>query len=321
MRPSITVIGAGATGAYLAALLSSGGLAVQLVARGHTLAAIRERGIVVRSPGADDGELHARPDVVAPDEVATGADFVLFCVKAYDNESAFETVGRAVGPGATLVSLQNGIRHDRALAEVVGADRLLVSALYVAAERPEPGVVLALTRPRVLVGPYAGVDLTVAARFRSVLAGCAIDCDADADVAARRWEKWVLNCALNALTTVTGCTCDQIMATPSTRRLFESVVEEAVDAAEAAGAPVAAGARDGVLRVASSLRCGSSMAEDLRAGRPLEREEFTGELLRLVGQRTMAPVSATLDGILELLDPAGPGRPRQGQPSMGRRAS
>src|SRR5919106_2599301 len=49
----VAVLGAGAIGAYVGASLSRAGADVHLVARGAHLAALRERGVQVRSPRGD----------------------------------------------------------------------------------------------------------------------------------------------------------------------------------------------------------------------------------------------------------------------------
>ena len=84
---SVTVVGAGATGGYLAAQLAKAGVSVTLVARADSLRQIRSSGITLERP---DGERETiRPQrVLAANEIEHRADLVLFCVKSYDTEAA-----------------------------------------------------------------------------------------------------------------------------------------------------------------------------------------------------------------------------------------
>src|SRR5215510_8922021 len=90
----VTVMGSGGTGGYFGGLLARAGEDVTFVARGAHLAAIRRNGLTVRSRLAGDFTVPAR---ATDDPVDAGpSDLVLFCVKAYDTESAAERLRPAV---------------------------------------------------------------------------------------------------------------------------------------------------------------------------------------------------------------------------------
>ena len=88
----IAVIGAGGVGGPFGAALAKAGGDVTFVARGAHLAAMRTLGLKVLGPR---GDVHLVP-TQATDEPATigPVDFVLFCVKLWDVESA----GAAIRP-------------------------------------------------------------------------------------------------------------------------------------------------------------------------------------------------------------------------------
>ncbi|HEX7430425.1 MAG TPA: 2-dehydropantoate 2-reductase, partial [Mycobacterium sp.] len=104
---SVTVVGAGATGGYLAAQLAKAGVSVTLVARADSLRQIRSSGITLERP---DGERETiRPErVLAPNEIEHRADLVLFCVKSYDTEAAAHLVTPLVADDGHVLCLQNG---------------------------------------------------------------------------------------------------------------------------------------------------------------------------------------------------------------------
>src|SRR5438552_17992481 len=93
----ILIAGSGGVGGYYGARLASAGNEVWFLARGETLAALSERGLEVRS---DFGDLRLeRVSAVADGAEAGPVDAVLFCVKAYDNDSAARAASGAIGHG------------------------------------------------------------------------------------------------------------------------------------------------------------------------------------------------------------------------------
>ena len=105
------IFGAGAIGGYLGAKLAHAGEDVTFIARGATLAALRDKGLRVveaAGPGAG-GEFAVRPrctdDLAALGEV----DAVFLTVKANTIPSIAAPLGRALGPETAVVTGQNGL--------------------------------------------------------------------------------------------------------------------------------------------------------------------------------------------------------------------
>ena len=86
----IAVMGAGGVGGYFGARLAYAGNDVVFVARGRHLAAMRERGLTIKS-ALGDVQL-TRPAVTDDPSTIGRADVVLFAVKLWDTESAAQVV-------------------------------------------------------------------------------------------------------------------------------------------------------------------------------------------------------------------------------------
>src|SRR5262249_51414519 len=100
------VVGAGAIGAFLGAMLAKSGEDVTLIARGAHLRAMQERGVRVRG---SLGEFEARP-AVTDDPASIGAvDVALLTLKAHSLIEMAPLLSPLLGPGTCLVSAQNGI--------------------------------------------------------------------------------------------------------------------------------------------------------------------------------------------------------------------
>ena len=103
----IAVIGTGGIGGPYGAALAKAGADVTFVARGAHLAAMQANGLRIEG---DRGEITIRPAQATDDVESIGpVDYVLFCVKLWDVESAGEQIRAIVGSRTAVIPLQNGI--------------------------------------------------------------------------------------------------------------------------------------------------------------------------------------------------------------------
>jgi 2-dehydropantoate 2-reductase len=306
----IGVVGAGATGGYLAAALSGAGYPVTLLARGRSAEVIERDGITVRGP---DGTATSRvASVVRAGDPVDPVDVALLCVKSYDTGGVIGALAPMIGDRGRVLCLQNGVANEDLLAAAFGADRVLSGVLYIGAQRLGPGVIERSTDARIRFGPYRGRDTEPLWRpLRDALVAAGADCVIDEDILSSKWQKFLFNCALNPLTAITRQRLGAIRRSPSGAELFDALLDEAIDAARASGAPLASDAREQVQSTADRMDISSSMAEDLAAGRRMEREAFTGHVLRLAAEHgTEAPTTRVVDAILQTV-----GRPAETPPA------
>src|SRR5947207_12502457 len=103
----IAVIGTGGIGGPYGASLARAGADVTFVARGAHLAAMRQNGLKIEG---DRGEILVRPAQATDDIASIGpVDYVLFCVKLWDVESAGAQIRPIVGAQTAVIPLQNGV--------------------------------------------------------------------------------------------------------------------------------------------------------------------------------------------------------------------
>jgi 2-dehydropantoate 2-reductase len=303
--PEIAIVGAGATGAWLAATLAQAGTPVALVARGASIAAIRRNGI--RIDGPDGRTLTAWPAaVVAEGDPAPRVGIAIFLVKSYDTAAAAAWLPRLLGDDGLAVSLQNGIENEAVLAETVGAGRVVAGSLYIGVQRTAPGVVAATTGARIVMGTDRAAAQPAVAALAETFRRAGIDCAIEPAMLRAKWQKFLFNCGLNPLTALSGRRLGAIMADPDGAALFAALVDEAYAAGRAAGAPIDEAVREAVMAHARRTDISSSMAEDLAAGRPLESDAFGGTVRRLAARHGLA--TPTTDAIARLLDLVARGR-------------
>jgi 2-dehydropantoate 2-reductase len=104
----IGIVGSGGVGGYFGGRLAAAGVDVTFIARGAHLAAMREHGLRIESPG---GNLHV-PRVSATDDPASvgPVDIVFFTVKLYDSEAACATLGMRLVATKAVDTLPPDIR-------------------------------------------------------------------------------------------------------------------------------------------------------------------------------------------------------------------
>ena len=112
------ILGSGAVGGYYGARLAQAGHDVTFIARGAHLAAIRERGLEIRSPALGDfvAKVRAEEDTSRVGPV----DVVLFAVKTYDNPTALPLIRPMLGSDTAVLTLQNGVDSSGEVAAVAG---------------------------------------------------------------------------------------------------------------------------------------------------------------------------------------------------------
>ena len=299
----ILIMAAGAVGGYFGGLLARAGEDVLFIARGDTLRALRERGLRVES--ATSGDFAVRVEAAARPTGAWTADFVLFCVKGYDNAAAIETMRPAIGADTAILTLQNGLGSGGELAAAFGRERVMLGAAYVDAAQPAPGVYREQGGVcRILLGEPDGGESERGARLVRELGAAGIEAAISADIQKTLWEKLIYICALSGMTCITRSSFAEVMDTPETAALAEAVVAEAAAVGRAAGVNLGA---DAVRRTMDILRADkdsllSSMHADLIAGKPLEVGYLNGRVSR-IGREYGAPTPIN-DMIAACLAPA-----------------
>jgi 2-dehydropantoate 2-reductase len=284
----IVVMGAGGTGGYFGAKLARAGEDVTFVARGAHLAAIRERGLQVRS--ALDGEWTVRAPVVERVDRLPPADLVLFCVKSFDTESAARLIRPLIGPESGVLSIQNGVDNEETLARILGGEHVMGGVAQVFATLEEPGVIRHTLLGRIIFGEMDGRETERAKGFLAACARAAIPAAMTGDIVKALWEKYVFLAAHAGLTALTRCPAGVIRRVPETRTMYRLLLEEVAALGRAAGAGLDDGIADRCLQMLDGLGATAytSLHHDLLHGKRLELEALHGHAVRL-GQRLGIP--------------------------------
>ena len=103
---TVAIVGAGAIGGLVGARLARAGHDVVLIARGAHLAAMRARGLTVRSRNE---EFTVRPPCTDDMAAVSEAEVVFITLKAHGIPPVAPEIGRALREDASVVGAMNGI--------------------------------------------------------------------------------------------------------------------------------------------------------------------------------------------------------------------
>ncbi len=227
----IAVIGAGAVGGTLAALLDRAGHDVEVTARGENLAAIKADGL--RLDGGW-GEHTAR--VEAHETLAwIGApapDFAILATKAQDAAIALRANREVLGTAPLLVA-QNGLGGLEVARSVLPESPLLGGLALFAASFLEPGLVTVTAPLPLIIGAAPWTDPEVLDGIAEVLQG-ALPIEVTEDIVGAQWTKLLIN-HVNALPAITGLSVQQVIADPGLRKVMTASMRETVRVARRLG--------------------------------------------------------------------------------------
>lgn len=232
----IAVVGTGANGAAIAADMTDAGFDVTGFDQWPAhVEAIRANGLTVRSPGGEEKvtrlDIHHLCEVA---EVKEPFDLVYIVTKAYDARWHAELIKSVLKPEGLAVGLQNGMTLDD-MADVLGPERTFASAIEIAGNCFEPGIVERQTPPEgcwFALGPYdrGGSPLDRAEELAVPLrtAGAV---EITADPRSAKWMKLVANAAEMLPSAILGVPLVAALHVDGMREVMDAAGTEALEAA------------------------------------------------------------------------------------------
>jgi 2-dehydropantoate 2-reductase len=304
----IAVIGAGGVGGPFGAALAKAGSDVTFVARGAHLAAMRAGGLRVLSPR---GDVHINPVQATDDPAGIGpVDYVLFCVKLWDVESAGAAIRPLVGSETAVIPLQNGIDASERLIPILGKDAVMGGVAQISGTVAEPGVIRQTgTFMRLVFGELDGRPSQRGAAFHSLCQDAGFDSVNSNEIVTALWEKFVLLAANSSVVGLTRLPFGKLRDDPDVFGLFEKTIAEVAAVGRARGIRLPA---DIEARMLQSIRnfpaeMMPSMAVDLLRGNRLELPWLAGKVVAL-GRELDVP-TPTFDVMYAALKPYANGAP------------
>ena len=293
----VAVFGAGGIGAYFGGRLALAGVEVHLIARGAHLEALRRHGLHVRSPKGDfDVTLAATDD---PADIGP-VDFVLLTVKSHDTGAAVARLSPLLHQDTAVVSLQNGLGNEEAIAAEVGPHRTMGGVAYLFSTIAAPGSVVHAAGPATLIfGELDGQQTDRARWLLDTLVDAGVEATLSDEIWRAIWDKFAFICALAGMTAAVRLPIGNIRSVATSWTMFRDILREVAAAEGVILSDNAIGRHEAF---AQGLEPGtySSLHFDMTNGKPMELDALHGELVRRARDRGVAvPASQAVLAILQ----------------------
>lgn len=285
--PSIALVGPGAIGTTIAALLHAEGHSVVLCGR-------TPRPSLELRP--DDGDPIVVPGPVHTDpaDIAAPVGVVLLAVKDTENAAVTPWLDRLCDENTVVCVLQNGVEQVERVGPLCPTSTVLPCAVWFSAEVEPQGWVRLRTPVRLALpeGPDSE-------RLAEMLRGPRLSIDADPDFIAVAWHKLLVN-AVAGLMVLTGRKAGMFHR-KDLAGLGREYLVECLAVARAEGADLKDEVVDQVIDMFTNVPedMTTSILTDRERGRPLEWEIRNGVIVRkAAGHGIATPISDVLVPLL-----------------------
>jgi 2-dehydropantoate 2-reductase len=243
----ICIFGAGAVGSHFAVRLALAGHEVSCVMRGPHLAAVKDKGLMLRV-----GEAKFNAKVKASDDPAAlgPQDLVISTLKATGVASLASGLKPLLGSDTPVIFAQNGIpwwydiglpaAHPAppdlsfldpggALRAAVPKERIIGGVIFSSNEVIEPGVVANLSPERnmLLIGECDDRASERIGKLRALLEAASIASAPTAQIRETIWSKLLTNMSMSVLCLLTGQTARGVRDEPALQHVIPRLLDEA----------------------------------------------------------------------------------------------
>ncbi len=316
----IAIVGVGAIGGLFAGWLGSrlpkGQIQLSALARGETLRALRERGLVwVDAEGAEH-----RVAVNASDDPASLGlqDLVIVSVKGPAMPVVAPAVRALMGPNTVVLVAMNGVPWwffdglpgvaaglrlnavdpGGVTALNIPTSQVVGCVVHASAAAPQPARIERIKNNQLIIGEPAGGASPRVQAVSDLLAQAGFAVTVSERIQRDIWFKLWGNMTINPISALTGATCDRILDDELVRGFVSAIMLEAKAIGARIGIPIDQRPED---RHAVTRKMGAfktSMLQDVEAGRPIELDALVGAV-REIGQH-LGEATPSMDALMGL---------------------
>lgn len=304
----VCIVGAGAIGGFIGTRLAAAGSAeVSALARGTTLAALREHGWRLNTASG----LVTAPAHASDSAAELGAqDLVVIAVKGPALTAVARGIAPLLGPQTIVLPAMNGVPWwfcqgvpgfegvslssvdpGGEIAAAIAFERVLGCVVHASTSTPEPGLVQHKMGQGLIIGEPRGGRSERVQQVVELLAHAGFDATLSDNVRYDAWYKLWGNLTMNPVSAITGATIDGMLNDPLVRGFCSAAMHEAAVVGARIGCTIAQTPED---RHAVTAKLGAfktSMLQDVEAGRAIELDAIVGAVHQ-IGTRLGEPMPA-----------------------------
>ena len=235
----VAVLGAGAMGSLYGARLSRTQDVTMVDVNDALIEQINQNGIVVQE--ADGTETVCQLKAVKSGTDIGVQDLVIVFVKGIFTKDTVQQNLSLIGENTLVLTLQNGAGNNRDIAKFVSKDNILVGTTSHNCVVKGLGVIYHSGQGPTNIGPDVQTpDNTMKAKIAGeILKQADFETYVLDDIQVILWKKLFVNCAVNALSMVTGKHLGELSSDPDLWAICTDVIQECVKVAEADGTSIA----------------------------------------------------------------------------------
>ena len=275
----VFIVGAGAMGCLYAHAFKRGGWQVTLVdTNPEQVNAIRDNGLIVETRA---GREVVDVPAVLPQEAAGAADLVVIFTKTFHTDAAISGVQQIITPETWVLTLQNGLGNDDALARHVPREQIMLGTSAYPSDLVAPGHIRSKGEGWSQIYPAFSSDDAFARKVAAALEAGGFPTHLEPKIHEAVWKKAIFNAVMNPLCALTRRTPGFFYQHQESRDLIREGVDEGVAAARANGVMVDAQPIHDLTLVSMTDHADheASMLQDVKAGRRTEVDAINGAIV------------------------------------------
>jgi len=301
----VCVVGAGAIGGWIGARLAAvEGVRKSALARGETLAALRQHGWRLSS----DGSTVSAPVMASDRATDLGEqDMVVIAVKAQALPELAGVIGPLIGPETVILPAMNGVPWwfgeglsaldgdpldsvdpGGQIAAALPARQVIGCVVHAAVGTAEPGLAAHKMGNGLIVGEPEGEETARAREVFELLTRAGFDATLSENIRFDIWYKLWGNLTMNPVSAMTGAATGPILSDRMVRDFCSACMTEAAEIGARIGCPIDQSPEDRHQVTAKLGSFKTSMLQDAEAGKSLELDAIVA-VVSEIGRRVGVP--------------------------------
>lgn len=275
----ILVLGAGAIGGYYGGRLVQAGADVTFMVRAPRAKVLATSGLIIKS---NLGDFSSPIKIILPNEPSPSFDIILLACKAYDLDSALDSLKSVTGNKTVIIPLLNGVKHINKISDIYPFAECWPGLAKISTTLTPEGEIHQFDNVNQLI--FGSIDGHQDERAKELLfffKKQSVDAAFSNRIKNDLWDKFTFLSTLAGITCLMRGSIDEILQVPSGRDLIAQLLTECSEVSDASGFPLEPHIFTQYLDhlIGPSFGLKSSMLRDIEKSHKTEVEHILGDML------------------------------------------
>ena len=275
----ILILGAGAIGGYYGGRLVQAGADVSFMVRAERANILAQNGLIIKS---GLGDFSSKIKITLAGKACSDYDIIIIACKAYDLDSALDSLKSAVSNKAVIIPLLNGVKHIDKISSTYPFAECWPGLAKISTTLTTDGEIHQFDNVnQIIFGTIDGREDNRAKELVNLFRKQSVDASFSVRIKNDLWEKFTFLSTLAGITCLMRGSIDEILQVPSGKRLITQLLTECSEVSKAEGFPLEPHIFTQYLDhlVGPSFGLKSSMLRDIERAHKTEVEHILGDML------------------------------------------